>query len=159
MAKASRYERLRAARIAVVQAIFMHQMGHKKIQLARNQFLNHFFDEMEICPTPAERPIFIAILNTFETREKDIAQFLESCLQGDWTLERMDPTLKAILSAGAAELLTDPLPSPAPVIVSEYVDVAKSFFDKDEKSFVNKALDHYAQSLGHAMSKPKKSSD
>lgn len=154
MAKASRFERLRSARIALVQAIFMQQMTGKITQTVRNQFLNYFLDEEEITPIPVERQLFIGVLTTFETRQTDIQNFLESCLQGEWTLERMDPTLKAILSAGAAELLTTPLTSPAPVVVSDYVDIAKGFFDKEEKSFVNKALDSFAQHLGHPMRRP-----
>ena len=55
-------------------------------------------------------------------------------------MERLDRTMKAILRAGSYELLAR---SDVPVgaVVSEYVDVAKAFFDAREAGFANGLLD------------------
>ena len=61
-----------------------------------------------------------------------------------WRLERVDATVRAILRAGAWELLRRP-DVPAEVVIDEYVEVAKSFFEGTEPGFVNGALDAVAR--------------
>ena len=63
-----------------------------------------------------------------------------------WPLKRIDAILRAVLRAGAYELeqRTD---VPARVVVSEYVDVAHAFVDKDETGMVNAVLDQLARQL------------
>ncbi|HZC15895.1 MAG TPA: transcription antitermination factor NusB, partial [Caulobacteraceae bacterium] len=60
-----------------------------------------------------------------------------------WRLERIDATLRAILRVGAFELIGGDLPSE--VVIDEYVEIAKSFFDGPEAGFVNGALDGIAR--------------
>ena len=55
-------------------------------------------------------------------------------------LERLDATVRAILRAGAYELARRP-DVPAEVVIDEYVELAKAFFDPAEAGFVNAALD------------------
>ena len=64
----------------------------------------------------------------------------------DWPLSRLDSTLRAILRAGVYELIkrTD---VPVAVIVSEYVDIAKAFYDEDEPKLVNAVLDRVARQV------------
>ena len=71
---------------------------------------------------------------------------IETCLADGWTLPRLDSTLRAILRAGAYELMfRDDVPAKASI--SEYVDVTRAFFDVDEPKFVNGVLDALAKSL------------
>ncbi len=65
-------------------------------------------------------------------------------MSADWRLSRIDSILRAILRAAAFELiaLRD---VPAKVAIDEYVDVAHAFFQGDEPSFVNAALDKLAR--------------
>jgi transcription antitermination protein NusB len=56
---------------------------------------------------------------------------------------RLDSTLRALLRAGAYELMfRDDVP--ARVTISEYVDVAHAFFDDEEPRVVNGVLDAIA---------------
>src|SRR6476661_2293582 len=61
-----------------------------------------------------------------------------------WPLKRIEAILRAVLRAGAYELghRSD---VPARVVVSEYVDVANAFVDKDETGMVNAVLDQIAR--------------
>ena len=61
-------------------------------------------------------------------------------LSADWRLARIDSILRAILRAGAFELIAMK-DVPAKVVISEYVDVANAFFDGDEPKLVNGVLD------------------
>jgi N utilization substance protein B len=54
--------------------------------------------------------------------------------------------MRAVLRAGAFEL-SSRTDVPARVVVSEYVDVAHAFLDKDETGMVNAVLDQLAREL------------
>ena len=69
---------------------------------------------------------------------------IRAALTEDWPLSRLDSTLRAILRAGTFEL-TSRADVPVAVIVSEYVDIAKAFFDEDEPKLVNAVLDRLAR--------------
>jgi transcription antitermination protein NusB len=60
-----------------------------------------------------------------------------------WPLGRIDPVLRALFRAAGAELTQ--MTTPPRVAITEYVDVAKAFFDGGkEPKFVNAVLDHMA---------------
>ena len=61
-----------------------------------------------------------------------------------WRLERIDATLRAILRSGAFELMRVP-EAPLEVVIDEYVEIAKAFFEGPEPGFVNGALDGIAR--------------
>jgi N utilization substance protein B len=67
-------------------------------------------------------------------------------LSKGWRLERLDAVARAILRAGAAELeqRTD---IPVAVVIDEYVEIAKAFFDGPEPGFINATLDVAARDL------------
>jgi N utilization substance protein B len=67
-------------------------------------------------------------------------------LTGDWTVERLESVLRAILRAGAWELISRPQ-TPARVCISEWVDVAHAFYSGPEPGLVNAVLDRMAQTL------------
>jgi len=69
-----------------------------------------------------------------------------SALTGDWTVERLESVLRAILRAGAWELGAR-VQTPARVCISEWVDVAHAFYSGPEPGLVNAVLDRLAQSL------------
>jgi len=73
-----------------------------------------------------------------------IDPLIDKQLAEGWRLTRVDSILRAILRAGAYEILErDDVP--ARVAISEYVDIAHAFFSDDEPKVVNGILDR----LGH----------
>ncbi len=60
-------------------------------------------------------------------------------------LARLDAILRAILRAGAYEIMFRE-DVPAKVVISEYLNVAHAFFEREEPSFVNGVLDKLARS-------------
>ena len=77
-------------------------------------------------------------------RQTDIDPLVDAKLAGGWRLNRLDSILRATLRAGAFELL-ERRDIPARVIISEYVDVAKEFFNGEEPKVVNGVLDKLAR--------------
>jgi N utilization substance protein B len=63
-----------------------------------------------------------------------------------WRLERIDATVRAILRAGAFELIHRPDVAKE-IVIDEYVELAKAFFEAAEAKFVNAALDGVARDV------------
>jgi N utilization substance protein B len=78
--------------------------------------------------------------------QRKLDPFIGSALQDDWALSRLDSTVRAILRAGTFEML-ERKDVPVPVIVTEYVEIAKAFFEDDEPKLVNAVLDRIAKQV------------
>lgn len=62
-------------------------------------------------------------------------------------MPRIDATLRAILRAATFELLRR-RDIPSRVVITEYVDVAKAFYQDDTTKMVNGVLDQVAKAAG-----------
>ena len=71
-------------------------------------------------------------------------EIIRQALTEDWPLSRLDSTLRAILRAGVYELMKRE-DVPVAVIVSEYVDIAKAFYEEGEPKLVNAVLDRVSR--------------
>ena len=78
--------------------------------------------------------------------QRKLDPLIDAALAASWPLKRIETVLRAILRAGAYEL-DKRSDIPARVIVSEYVDVAHAFVEKDETGMVNAVLDQLARRL------------
>jgi N utilization substance protein B len=71
---------------------------------------------------------------------------ISESLAPGWSLSRLESIMRAMLRAGAYELMfRDDIPAKA--VISEYIDVAHAFYDGDQPGFVNGVLDRLARSL------------
>ena len=76
--------------------------------------------------------------------QRSLDPLVDKTLAQGWPLKRVDAILRAVLRAGAYELRHRG-DVPARVVVSEYVDVANAFVDRDETGMVNAVLDTIAR--------------
>ena len=83
---------------------------------------------------------FRAILSGVVENQKVVDPVIRQALTEDWPLSRLDSTLRAILRAGVYELMKRK-DVPVAVILSEYVDIAKAFYEEDEPKLVNAVPD------------------
>ena len=90
---------------------------------------------------------FIGLVRTVETRGEDVDGMVKGALSAEWPWERLETTLRAILRAGVAELLTR-TDVPAKVTVSEFIDIGHAFYAGSEPRMVNAVLDKVARALG-----------
>jgi N utilization substance protein B len=135
-----------AARLAAVQALYQQEM--EGTPLAR---LLHEFHEHRLGATiederyhDAERDFFDDLVSGADARRDELDQLISGRLAEGWTLERLDRPMRAILRAGAYELVAR-ADVPVASVISEYVDVAHAFYDKRESGFVNGLLDAIAK--------------
>ena len=90
---------------------------------------------------------FDDVVRGVDARRGEIDELLTGRLAQGWTLARLDKTMLQILRAGTYELLARQ-DVPKAASISEYVDVAKAFFDDRESKFVNGVLDAVAKEIG-----------
>jgi N utilization substance protein B len=101
-----------------------------------------------VLPLPElDTETFITLVRAVETRGAEIDEMIRSALAPEWPWSRLEMTVKAILRAAVAEVLTR-TDVPAKVVVSEFIDIAHSFYDGAEPRMVNAVLDKIARALG-----------
>jgi len=69
---------------------------------------------------------------------------LDNHLDKEWPVHRVNAILRAVLRAGAFEIMFKEN-VPAKVAINEYVNVASAFFDKDEPALANAVLNALAR--------------
>jgi len=134
------------ARLAAVQALYQMEVSGVGSEAVVREFVDHRFDgDMEgERLAPADEAYFADIVRGAVAEQVTIDHAIVRRLAKGWRLERLDATLRAILRAGAFELMRR-LEAPTEVVIDEYVEIAKSFFEGPEPGFVNAALDGIAQ--------------
>jgi len=135
-----------AARLAAVQALYQQEMEGTPIPLLLHEFHQHRLGATieDVTYADAEVPFFDDIVKGVDARSDEIDALVASKLSSGWTLERLDKPMRQILRAGSYELLAR-IDVPTATVISEYVDVAKAFYDKREAGFVNGLLDAVAK--------------
>ena len=92
----------------------------------------------------ADRPLFKDVVEGSVTHRAELEQMVATALAEGWTWTRIDRLVRAILLAGAYELLHRK-DVPVKVAINEYVEIAHAFYDQGEPSFVNSVLDRVAR--------------
>jgi len=137
-----------AARLAAVQALYQQDMEGTAIAPLLHEFHNHrlgaTIDGVEYAK--AEVEFFDDLVTGVDARRDELDGLIAGKLAQGWSLARLDMPMKAILRAGAYELAAR-ADVPSASVISEYVDVAKAFYDPRETGFVNGLLDAVAKEV------------
>jgi transcription antitermination protein NusB len=134
------------ARLAAVQALYQMELAGCGVEDVIKEFSDHRFDgdiEGELLGA-ADEAYFASIVRGVVADQTALDRAIADRLAGGWRLERLDSTLRAILRAGAFELMRRP-DTPVEVVIDEYVELAKAFSETAEVKFVNAALDGIAR--------------
>lgn len=135
-----------AARLAAVQALYQMDVGRQTLEDTLAQFnAHHLGREIEGEQyLPADADFFRQIVSGVIKSQLDIDPTVDNALAKGWPVDRIDATLRAILRAATFELLRRK-DIPAKVVITEYVDIAKAFFEDDAPGMVNGVLDTIAR--------------
>jgi N utilization substance protein B len=135
-----------AARLAAVQALYQMEMEGTPLAKLLHEFHEHRLGATIEDETYADAEVafFDDIVAGADARREEIDGLIAQRLAEGWSLERLDRPMRAILRAGAYELIARP-DVPVATVITEYVDVAHAFFDKRETGFVNGLLDAIAK--------------
>jgi N utilization substance protein B len=133
------------ARLAAVQALYQMETAEAGSEAVIREFADFRFDkDIDGLPlAPADEVYFGKLVRGAVEHQARVDKAIRTRLAEGWRLERIDATLRAILRVGAFELIGGDAPDE--VVIDEYVEIAKSFFDGPEPGFVNGALDGIAR--------------
>lgn len=137
-----------AARLAAVQALYQMDVGGASTDevLAEFEAWRLGRETEGVRYRDADQPFFRDIVSTVVRDQRELDPLIHAALAQGWPLARIDTTLRAILRSAAHEL-KNRSDVPARVVIDEYVDVAKAFFEGDEPRVVNGVLDVLAREM------------
>jgi N utilization substance protein B len=129
-----------------VQALYQQEMEGTPTTRLIHEFHAHRLGATigDVTYAEAEESFFDDLVAGASSRQSEIDELISSRLAEGWSLARLDKPMKALLRVGAYELLARK-DVPVASVISEYVDVAKAFYDKRETGFVNGLLDALAK--------------
>jgi N utilization substance protein B len=135
-----------AARLAAVQALYQQEMEGTPTTRLIHEFHAHRLGATieDVTYADAEESFFDDLVSGTAARLAEIDELITARLAEGWSLARLDKPMKALLRVGAYELLAR-RDVPVATVITEYVDVAKAFYDKRETGFVNGLLDALAK--------------
>lgn len=137
-----------AARLAAVQALYQKEMEGTPLPVLLTEFHNHRLGATieDVTYAEAEVSFFDDVVSGVDARREEIDGRIAARLSKGWSLDRLDRPMRQILRAGTYELIAR-IDVPTGTVISEYVDVAKAFYDKREAGFVNGLLDAVAKDV------------
>lgn len=139
----------RAARLGAVQALYqMEVSGASTEDVIADFSAGKLPRETEATYTDSEGDLelFRVLVEKAVERQRTLDRAIARHLSKGWRLDRIDAVARAILRAGAAEL-EQKRDTPTAVVIDEFVEIAKSFFEGPEPGFINAALDAAARDL------------
>ncbi len=135
-----------AARLAAVQALYQMDIAGAGLNDIFAEFESHWLGSEVEGETylPAEAAFFRDVVSGVVRDQTKLDPLVDDALAKSWPLKRIDAIIRAVMRAGAYEL-EHRKDVPARVVVTEYVDVANAFVDREETGMVNAVLDQLAR--------------
>ena len=145
---------LSQARLVAVQALYAHAFMKKPVKevLASIQDgtwdVMTVFDEQVVSKEDVAKPdmkLLTKILTTYDAESERVDTVLKGALDKPELLNELDLLVLSILRAAVAEMMAQPTLD-APILINEYTDIARSFFDTGANvALVNAVLDKVAK--------------
>ncbi len=133
-------------RLYAIQALFqMEQLGLSTDEVVEEFVAHRFGEEYEEGQlSDGDEALFKSIVESAVNYQAHIDQLTDRALVKKWPIARIDPTLRSLFRAAAAEITQ--IKTPPKIVITEYVALAHAFFpDGKEPNFVNAVLDHMAR--------------
>ncbi|MBP5855795.1 transcription antitermination factor NusB [Marivibrio halodurans] len=143
----SRSGRKLAARLAAVQALYDMEMSqHGPTDVIAAFTARGKTAELEGEALPADPQLFTDIVRGVLAETKAIDTMIAEAGRTKRAASRYEALMRAILRAGAFELWRNESADP-PLVISNYLTVTDSFYDRTEIGLVNAVLDSLAKTL------------
>jgi N utilization substance protein B len=139
------HEERSASRLAALQALYQLEMTGNAPGEVVEEFIQHRFapDPERGNPELHDEAFFSDIVHGVLKHQVEIDRSVARSLASGWTLSRIDSILRALLRAATYELVARK-DVPAKVVIDEYVELSRDFFQGEEPAFVNAVLDRLA---------------
>ena len=147
-----------SARLAAVQANYMIAVGQLPVDEVIDDFVQgkvgrfaidnreNENEEKLVELGPIDTEYFEKMVRGAQTHKEDLEKSLNKFLRDDWSYDRMDSLMQALLLNAVYELSAT-MNVDAKILIQEYVDLAYAFFNKNEPRIVNALLDQIAKEI------------
>ncbi len=144
----------RASRLAAVQVLYEIDRSAAPVDdvIAAACAQGAVLDESGLS-LPADRRLVTSVARGATDNRETLDRMIDDALASSWTTARLESLMRAVLRAGAGELLVSS-EAPARVVISDYVDIAHAFWDRGEPGMINAVLDRLARRLRAAEFNP-----
>jgi N utilization substance protein B len=135
-----------SARLAAVQALYQMDIAGATLPEVLAEFESYRLGK-EVDGEQyrdADAAFFRDIVAGVVRDQRELDPAIDGALSAGWPLTRLDTTMRAILRSAAYEL-KHRRDVPARVVIAEYVDVARAFFEDEVPAMVNGVLDSLAR--------------
>ncbi len=145
--KGSQIARKTAARLAAVQAVYQMDAGGHEAEQAARDYMGCYAGmeiEGEQLLFPDEK-LFSAVVRGVADRREDLDDLLNNNItKNEYSIDNkkknIDSLLWSIMLCGSFELLAHHDIDP-PIIIADYLNVTRAFYEKGETALVNAVLD------------------
>ena len=137
-----------AARFAAVQALYQMELSGSTPETAIDDLSAGRLPAAEAGPADVEvdQALFRTIVESAVAEQAGVDTEIARALAQGWKLERIDSVARAILRAGVVEIWRNK-ETPKAVLIDEYVEIAKDFFEGPEPGFINATMETCARRL------------
>ena len=139
-------EARRNTRKIAVQAVFQFFFSKEDINKILEEFCNYRIKEFKNYKKRYDTDFLKKVVIGVYQNEKKITKIIECNLSENWLIDRVDLTMKAIISLAIYELISYEN-IPLQVIINEYVSIANQYLDKSNTGFINGILDNIAKNI------------
>ena len=131
-------DKRRRAREAALQILYQWDVGHNAIEQAIETFFGQQWPDAEP-PADEIRQFGSALARDTVSRLAEIDPLIADTAER-WRPERMAIVDRLLLRMAVCELMRDP-ETPAPVVINEALELARTFSTEESVKFVNGMLD------------------
>ena len=130
----------RLARTLAVQ--FMYQMQMKDVQSVSDVEIEDFIETY--ANDDVNTKFFKRLVDNFQ-KDTNLDEIIEDALEDDKTVSNSPPVEICIIKTALTEMIFEK--TDIPVIINEYVEIAKDFLDEKVAKFINALLDKISKKV------------
>lgn len=144
------------ARLMAVQAVYAQAQSNEDWNKLISRFLLEEVggtviegkgkEQKYIDLEPADKALFASLVQYVRDNQENLAETVKASLSEHLKKAELDAVLTALLKVGVAEFFVNPNLD-APIIINEYVDLARSFYEGAEVKITNAVMDKVAKVL------------
>ena len=152
----SKTQKYTNARLMAVQAVYAHaQSGDDWNQLISRFLLEEVGgsvidgegqSQTYVALEPADKELFATLVQYVRDHEQNLTETISATFSENLKNTSLDTILGALLKVGVAEFYVN-ADLDTPIIINEYVDLARSFYEGSEVKITNAVLDKVAKVL------------
>jgi N utilization substance protein B len=137
-----------SSRVASVQALYQIEQTNENVKSVITDMIESNFSSLEMEGyTKPDTFFFEDLVKNTHLLQNELDKTIEQFLANNWRLDRLASIIRSILRLATYEL-KNCLTVPTTVVLNEYIEITKVFFDnKGEHAFVNGILDKISQEV------------